>query len=214
MGKVLSAQGSGYFPICIPEGTPTPSKNFLSLTLQQAMSLFWRVKTWEAKITGTVSFNTGNSITYLLTNYQELVRNRPEINSEENYVCNGDETFSFGRVMEVLLASEGQDPVIFDFSWGFAYNFNPESGFGAYRNGNLFYPSFETAIVGPVVSYDAPTYNTNVGIYQISLNGFTISGELYAADNLAPSGAALIEIRAKEYWSYGGTWNTSTGEPL
>jgi hypothetical protein len=213
MGKVLSAQGSGYFPICIPEGTPTPPKNFLSLTLQQAMSLFWRVKTWEAKITGTVSANTGISITYLLTNYQEL-SGSPQINSEENYVCKGVEAFSFGRVIEVLLDFGGGDQVISDYAWSFLYNFNPEGGFGAYRNGNIFYPSFETQLPGPVVSYDAPTYNTNVGIYQISLNGFTISGDLYAADDLAPSGTALIEIRAKEYWSYGGTYSTTTGESL
>jgi hypothetical protein len=209
MGKVLSAEGSGYFPICIPEGTATPPRNFLSLTLEQAMSLFWKVKTWEAKITGSVFYNNGQTITYLLSTYQELVRNRPEINSEENYVCNGSAGFEFEKVIQASVAQEGGDPVIFDYRWNFLYTF-----LGAYRSGNLFYPYFQTEILGPVISYDAPTYNTNVGIYTISLNGFTISGDLYAADDNAPSGTALIEIRAKEYWSYGGTYNTSTGLPL
>jgi hypothetical protein len=209
MGKVLSAEGSGYFPTCIQEGTATPPRNFLSLTLEQAMSLFWRVKTWEAKITGSVSYNNGQTVTYLLSTYQELERNRPEINSEEDFVCNGNAGFEFERVIQVSVAQDGEDPFIFDYRWSFLYTF-----FGAYRNGNLFYPYFETQNVGPIISFDAPTYNTNVGIYQISLNGFTISGDLYAEDDNAPSGTALIEIRAKEYWSYGGTYNTQTGARL
>ena len=177
------------------------------------MSLFWKVKTWEAKITGTVNFNNGNSETYLLTTYQELSPSI-QINSEEYYVCKGFEAFSFGRTIQTSLVIGGADPVIFDYAWNFLYNFNSEGGFGAYRSGNLFYPSFETQLPGPVISFDAPTYNTNVGVYQISLNGFTISGELYALDDNAPSGNALIKIRAKEYWSYGGTYDTATGDPL
>jgi hypothetical protein len=214
MGKVLSAQGSGYFPICIPEGTPPEPRRHLSLTLQQAMSLFWKVKTWEAKVTGSVYYDDDYSITYLLSTYQEMQRVQPlsGLNSEEDYLCNGASRFSFRTPTEYSYVADGQSPIIIPYNFRFFYNFNPDSGSGSYRNGNLFYPAFETELEGGVSSWRDD--NTIVGTLQISLNGFTISRDLYFTDGRSASGNVLIEIRAKEYWSYGGTYNTQTGAPL
>ena len=41
---------------------------------------------------------------------------------------------------------------------------------------------------------------------------YDFSGDLFGPDG--SSGAVLIEVKAKEYWSYGDTYNTTTGKPL
>jgi hypothetical protein len=86
MGKVIHASYSGYFPTCIISGTPTPSQEYLSLTLEQAMALFWRVRTWEAKASGSFRDNVLEAnIEYTSGSFADMIPSI-EIEEEKNLV--------------------------------------------------------------------------------------------------------------------------------
>ena len=55
-------------------------------------------------------------------------------------------------------------------------------------------------------------YTAKIGTYKITYLDYDIVGNLFGTDG--SSGTALIEVNAKEYWSYGGTYSTTTGQPL
>jgi hypothetical protein len=215
MGKVLSAQGSGYFPICIPKLEPYLYQTTIPLTLEQAMALFWRVKVWEAKVSG--GWNDPNDPDYGTTtfinsnSYVNMVAQgvTPEINSEAEYICNGNGLFEFSRLIEVNREtpsgnSSGTGPLIMQY--GFS------SDFDARRSGNTYYPYFIISTIS-CSSENASGFSV-VGAFNLRISTHVITGFLYTLIERSAIGDVQIDIRPKEYWSYDGTWNTETGDKL
>jgi hypothetical protein len=203
MGKVLHASFSGYFPTCITSGTPTPPEEYLSLTLERAMALFWRVRTWEAKASG--SFNDASissNIEYTANSFEEMGAG-VVIEEEKNLVCKGNENFYFAREATGTITPDGGTPFDFDGILNFQYVFSSIKS-----NGTNYYPNFYISFINSITSF----YTSKIGTYNFKYLDNDLSGDLFGTDG--SSGNALIEIRAKEYWSYGGTYNTTTGEPL
>jgi hypothetical protein len=203
MGKVIHASYSGYFPTCIISGTPTPSQEYLSLTLEQAMALFWRVRTWEAKASGSFRDNVLEAnIEYTSGSFADMIPSI-EIAEEKNLVCKGSETFYFQRDATATITPDVGDPYNTYGAIGFQYIFSSIK-----NSGSTYYPSFVLACVNSLTS----VYTAKIGTYYIKYLGYTFTGDLFG--QAGSSGSALIEVNAKEYWSYGGTYNTSTGQPL
>jgi hypothetical protein len=200
MGKVLHASFSGYFPTCIIEGTPTPAQDYLSLTLEQAMALFWRVRTWEARASGSFfSGNTGSTIEYISSSFVDMTPTIT-IGQEEDLVCKGATTFFFQRSANAIITPPGSN-----FGGTIDFQFIFES---IARGGSTYYPSFFIASINALTLF-APTFTSKIGTYKITYLDFDIEGDLFGPDG--SFGSALIEINAREYWSYGGTYNTSNG---
>jgi hypothetical protein len=221
MGKVLHASASGYFPFCITDGEPPLTSDFyLELTLEQIMAIFWRVKTWEGKTSGSYIYTpypgapedelvtfSPNSFETMSTNYY--------VENEENLVCgitnppNAPNAPNLERdIVVVFSRTDGSDPGPYPTKLSWGLNFQP-----LYRNNSLYYLESQINAVGiagnVVVNYN----NYKVGTYKIAFLEYNITGNIYQFYE-STGGSVSLEIRAKEYWSYGGTYNTETGKPL
>jgi len=201
MGKVLHASFSGYFPTCISDGIPSPSQDYLSLTLEEAMAMFWKVRTWEARASGSFySANISSQIQYNSNSFSSMTPS-VVIDSEEILVCKGEETFNFSRTASVTITPDGGDPTTYNNdSIGFGFSFSSIA-----RSGSTYYPSFYIVSVN-AITLSVPSFGSKIGTYKITFSGSEINGDLFGPDG--SSGSALIEINAKEYWSYGGTYDT------
>ena len=171
-----------------------PEYFIFNSTLEQAMKMYWRVKTW--RVTVTVSGRTVGGI----SNGQYVEYFYKDAESEEDLVCPG-----VGLVLS--------DP------WG---NIGGEFAFQLFPNTNgtslaaffLFKPGDDSGEY--VISSIQNTFFNTLG-GQISLENFGPGGtcNFYIPNNLLPEYGGLgLSIRAHEYWSYGGTYDTATGEPV
>jgi hypothetical protein len=240
MGKVLHASYSGYFPFCTQQGTPSSSKEYLSLSLLEAMTLFWRVKKWEVKVTGVLNYTyppSGDSyrflqsLTYPSDSFFECETRGTNITTEEDFVCVQDaDDFIFGSFAPTREFQFGPDeeggplppPIVTNFLQFFIFKFTTldeliiTDGSNFYVNFISFVPG--TARLGTKDLDNFPEATKIQGNYSISFGGFTKNGDLYGeADGVAAprfpttSGSVSLQIRAKEYWSYGGEYDTTTG---
>ena len=241
MGKVLHASYSGYFPFCTEQGTPSSSKEYLSLTLLEAMTLFWRVKTWELAFSGEVNYTYPEgtllpgliqSIAFFNDSFFACETRGTNIAAEEDFVCVQDaDNFFFATI--------GSIPSIISFYQSEYIPYPPQNNSGKHffrlefttnnriktSDPNFFVTfadifSLPNALIGLKDLEDFPEMSKTIGSYSISFGGFTKNGILYCtADGVGPQGEILsgnvsLQIRAKEYWPYGGTYNTETGLPL
>jgi hypothetical protein len=241
MGKVLHASYSGYFPFCIEQGTPSSLQENLSLTLLGAMTLFWRVKKWEVALGGELNYTYPEgtflpglvqSITYPNDSFFVCETRGTNIATEEDFVCVQDaDNFIFasiGRIPNIISFYQSEyfpyPPMDNSFIQFFGLRFTTNDRIKT--SGSNFFVRFESmvsvpsVIVGTKDLENFPEMSKIVGSYSISFGDFTKNGILYGtADGEAQrdgsiSGDVSLQIRAKEYWSYGGTYNTETGQPL
>jgi hypothetical protein len=221
MGKVLHASYSGYFTGCIKEQNIL--KECVQGSLTQIMSLFWRVKKWEAKIDGSLErtiSGTRQSLNFDNT-FRELENQYPYATAEEDLVCFND----------------GSKPALVYYKIANWYNVDgvPASDtFGlvissGYRS-DQYYSGVERSgddyrVAASIITgtYFLANGNGNTppdytdplvlaGDYNINTNVGTLTGKLWSAFADTPA-TCVVTINAKEYWPYGGTWNTSTGNP-
>jgi len=214
MGKVLHASGSGYFPSCIQEGA-----GFWSL--QKAMDLYWRIRSWELNISLTYSIEIGGVPTQFTvapdSPYQLVRRENETVFPEEGGapLTSEDQLVCFNPY-----ASTG----LYDAGEPFAYVGCP----GATTDGTLYTPNF-----GLAATFDAkirPQLDPDRFQFEITSVGqsggqksFSIYGSTPISFQVLPLEAgdgeytfvdATLSLEPTEWWSYGGTYNTSTGEPL
>jgi len=197
MGKILSAQGSGYLPFCITPASTIPQQttgtNYpFALTLDQLVSLFWRVKKW------TYEDNLGS--------VGVSIQFSTEPENEETIVCNDSLYYNFIDFDRGLTLSRA-DIELFRNTSGSALTL---------KVGDLYYPyvSFYGTYSGGgdyATAWGDQEYSAT-GTFTISWLGYNISTLLYG--ELYPTRPFIAKYTATEYWSYGGTYNTSTGEPL
>ena len=196
MGKVLSAQGTGYYPSCIQVGERPNDESYLDLSIEEGMALYWRTKKWRVDASGSF---TSDDYDYPITySGSSLATRTPKVEAEENLVCTGKSEFV---VLGDILWNGGLSKA------EFAYDFT----FG-YKSDSKFYPYFvcNAPLIGTFPSGD------KVGNIFISFNGYTKTGSLYYSQDApgTPSGNVLLSFTCIEYWSYGGTYDTTTGQSL
>jgi len=197
VGKVLSAQGSGYYPSCIQTGSQTGSPYYLDLTIDQGMALYWRTRKWRVDASGGfISDSYGAPIIY--SGGGELTQYTP-VGSEEDLVCKGGDEYGFFGDINV---DSGTQPVeiFYDYTSG-------------YKSDSKFFPTFALNTIYISSSPAGSPPGQKIGDVRLLFNGYTITKDLYINDTGA-SGNVLLDFTCTEYWSFGGTYDTATGEPL
>jgi len=207
VGKVLSAHGSGYLPFCITPASTIPQENTgtyypFSLTLNQLVSLFWRVKKW------TYEDNLGlaGAGFSLFVNYPDGPGLQDLPGDEEGLVCI-DSYIYFNN----FYRSGGSISRIGDFEL-FSGSVLKVAGF--YYPKFFFSGSFDDPnipIDGNGFSAGGGTGNSQDGTFTISWLGYNVSAPLYGNTGVA---TFVPKLTAQEYWSYDGTYDTSTGALL
>lgn len=187
MGKVLHASYSGYFPFCLTPYEPSPFAPFYEpISRASAMRIWWRIK--KFRFYGT----------YVIDPYGpeseqrawEIIIERNSEN-EEGLVCNPNwivisQTNVSGAYFYIgqIYTEEAQLVV--------------ESGFSGF---------FQDGAQEQGISYNS-VYGENPKTYNFEGLIYYMTG----ANNIYNE-FTTINHQILEYWSYGGTWNTSTGQP-
>jgi hypothetical protein len=213
MGKVLSAQGSGYFPNCIEqvENITYPLKG----SLVNMMGIYWRVKKWTGSLSGT-AFIFGQPENEIIFSGAEFdIPNRDGERTEESLICNPSVDFLSERVVVGRIVRNDEQ-----ITGQYRIFINMRGDLVAQKQaGNVYsYPNLISVNIGFYGDFfvNKPTPFQIVGTWSVNWYGGSISGTLYARDQsdkyLDPN--VTLTITAKEYYSYGGTYNTQTGTPL
>ena len=199
-----------------------------NFTLDQMMEFYWRVKRWNISANGTFSRPPPATPGTLAENFS-LAVGRGEGRGGFEWEYPGIEAAS----EEVLVCGPGA-------LWGFSI-FQPVGdaivAFGASATGGLGSVSCE---VFSSITYDGTFYHTNMfffgnngglgqasfstdsggfpnvsqaGNFVITINSGVISAPIYTRYFDGFQITLNITMQAAEWWSYGGTWNTSTGLP-
>jgi hypothetical protein len=188
MGKVLHASGSGYFPGCIVAGDPADCP----WTLEKAMQTYWRVRTWTFTASGVIQLEDENlpfstTITDITSRDVETGEPRP---LEQGLVCS--------NLFEKRISNAY---CLIEF-------YQAETSGGLYNSG----------LVGEVVDDSNSlefVFAANISsAFNISILSTNIP---ITIDYVEPRGTVIsgsATLTPTEWWSYGGTYNTSTGEPL
>jgi len=231
MGKVLHASGSGYFTECVGVGIGNLGGGVFSL--DHFMKMYWRAKEFKFSISGEIYVTWPfppdpvdgipglfpfeyNNIIFPKFNYVEDFEGVNPIVNEEQMVCGiiyyadeyalpGDD--SFAQLNGVLATSNDlNDPATL-------YNFNTsrfELDLRDYVPSAIVYLSF-----GTESDLGFPFLES-----QINFGGVEVPGRLYVSLGLdylsmdASQSSFTASFEVDEFFSFGGTINTSTGEPL
>ena len=191
MGKVLHASGSGYFTGCIEESTDSV---YAVWPLEQAMQTYWRVRAWDFNANIVVRIfdypdegeNTDVPYTTSVTDIRSNAEEEEELVCFNEFFKAGVDLFFFPAKKVGDLYYSGLGGFIDDGASGTEFSFWVD---------NQTYPSpqFPISILGSTLDLTAFNYGEEQETEVISCTA-----------SLTPS----------EWWSYGGTYDTSTGEPL
>ena len=197
MGKVLHASYSGYFPFCIPEGTPENCP----WTLEKAMQTYWRIRTWTFFASGIATNTDDPSDTIPFSS--EIT----DITSRDN------ETGEPQTLEEGLVCGNLFENGILD-AYCLIEFYQAETSGGLYNSG----------LIGEVVDDRVDplefVFAANVSsAFSISILGTNIPITMtYKNDPDQESSYSITSgsatLTPTLWWSYGGTYNTSTGQPL
>jgi hypothetical protein len=202
MGKVFFAN---YFPYLCE--TPYGPVSCFDGDLNGFMRMYWRVRTW--KVTATLTGYTNPDGSIILPGPGDYIFTYGwNAQTEEDLVCE--------RQFQLISAPDFQwDETIFFFFWalqskpsqGNITNYQP--GFDLFIRPGDDAADAETAINREGVDNWAPvTINIdNFGSDIMSLTYYTTTGD-------TKWGAISLKVEAESYWPYGGTYDTTTGEPL
>jgi hypothetical protein len=202
MGKVLHASASGYFPFCIEEA-PEPTEEGsvvgsgtthpLGMSLENAMKLYWRIK--KIKLTTPRA-----SATALAESTKQ---------SEKFLVCTPNPIAGTASYFTTEIFRFTDISVFFQTPFIYKYN-------------DLYYPNFSLSFIDQEIDPVGPTITNG----QFFTNKIEIDYSVYSTYNFLGLGEVdlyafniigspeLGSVEVDEYWSYGGTYNTSTGLPL
>ena len=191
MGKVLHASGSGYFTSCIQNGAGYWS-------LDRAMEIYWRVKKWELNMSATyfidfpedpqtITLSPGTNV--LLTSFYE---------QEEELVCSSD-FYAPSASIEITFGDAAKSGSLY----------SPGFNFFAFLGASFSQGDFELDVYSGNSGPDVRSYSV-YGSTPIEFSYSIIDqyAEFFVLQD------ASFSLEPKEWWSYGGTYNTSTGEPL
>jgi hypothetical protein len=193
MGKVLHASGSGYFPSCIVAGEPEECP----WTLENAMKMYWRVRTWEFEASGMLQDEAGDFPPYP---FSITVENITSIDVDEI-----PQTLEESLVCGNYFLGSGAD-IFFGL---------PEKSGNLYNSGLLGYVETE-ADTGDLIEFQFST--KTVGPYNIPILGVNIPMDANTKEDEPEIPTEVISATASLtptlWWSYGGTYDTATGSPL
>jgi hypothetical protein len=193
MGKVLHASGSGYFPSCILAGEPEDCP----WTLEKAMQTYWRVRTWEFEASGRLQDKSKDFPPY---SFSLTASGITSVDAEEI-----PHTLEEGLVCYNSFLGGGAE----------IYFTQPEKSGNLYNSG-LFGAVITFANTGDEMEFGFSAKNVNE--YNLEILGVNIPMSAFVIDDDPEIGVDVISATATLtptlWWSYGGTYDTATGEPL
>jgi len=197
MGKVLHASGSGYFTNCIQNGT-----GFWSLG--KAMDIYWRVRNWELNMSTTYLIDfPENPVTITISPGTNVLLPSGAV-QEEDLVC--DNAFYAAPSPSGSYSS-------IEITFG-----NAAKSGSLYSPGFNFFSSFNVNFSLGDFELDVSTGNSGDDVRPYSVYGSTpIEFSYTITDQYAEFFVlqdASFSLEPKEWWSYGGTYDTSTGARL
>jgi hypothetical protein len=222
MGKILHASGSGYFVECVSVGASGFGVGVFSL--DHFMKMYWRAKEirFVLQATLTIIDPDGGGGTYFCSTptdppviFQKISNEYggPSIVNEEEMVCGFyyEANFLENGLLEGVIATSqdvNNPATLYNFGGGLGTidlgDLNPDLGNTGLIRITLGQPtSFPYNIQGPI---------NFGGVTVQGYLGFTPDEFPFILDTSASSFTASFEV--DEYFSFGGTINTSTGEPL
>ena len=199
----------GAFPFCLSIGTPEEGLQYLELTLKQAMTLFWKVKTWEGKASGNIKCNGGPNFddstdTYISNGYAEFSNNYapyfPPNFTQEKLVCPFLSSDFRGYIGDQTIKFNDQAPQTAKFN-SLTYYCSSEVGAVIDSNSNIIYVPFD--MQSSAVYTSRIWGNDYAGECELSFEGYKESFPMYAFCNWGGSkigGSISMSVRAKEYW--------------
>lgn len=204
MGKILHASGSGYFPSCIQTASNSP------WTLEEAMETYWRVRTWKFEasgLTGAVEDPPPTQPFSTLINLTSGDGGTP-YTTEEQLVCSN--YFSYydpinDEYSQIGFGNPGKSGSLYTSGIAGSLRDDTEGPFGGFTGYQFrVYPEY------PVPT--EPSYYDAV----FSILGKTIPMIVFQIGEVGDVSFADVTatLTPTLWWSYGGTYNTSTGEPL
>jgi hypothetical protein len=201
MGKVLHASGSGYFPYCIQESTDS---RYAIWSLENAMKTYWRVRSWNFSASGTANSGEGGEDFPYSVSVEGIQSGSGDIflselyTQEKQLVCGGG--FYFGAEGDDLIAN---------------IRFGTVKKVGDLYNAGLSGLVYDNIQSGNEYRFGTPT----VGMQITSTLSFCGGSIPIGATSLSEEvPVTLLSLTASltpaSWWSYGGTYDTATGEPL
>jgi hypothetical protein len=212
MGKILSARGSGYFPYCIQESTD--SRNAI-WSLENAMKTYWRVRSWSFSANAIRrTYDQPNPEQYtdtpFTTNLDNIVSKwfpAPNYDvltittKEEELVCGAFFTEGLYEFVDIWGVIE------FGIVKKVADQYNPGlDGFVVDLLNAVRY-SFRSTLNGAQAT---STISFCGGTLPIGVDSIAEGGEFpEGIISLGP-----VSLTPTSWWSYGGTYDTTTGARL
>jgi hypothetical protein len=205
MGKVLHASSSGYYPFCLSSSL---NNSYFDGGLENNMTLFWRVKNWGLLfdvswiVTSPVSTTTEIS-TNQLGSSGPFKPNGAQIGDEESLVCADYIFFEWPCTQIVTTPSSTTTTTVI-----------ARLTVGGQATESRIYFTFSVADI--LITSDPPPFlprkkagDANIVAYNINR---AIPAYVITSFNIfSPTGFDDISLTATEYWSYGNTWDTTTG---
>jgi len=193
VGKVLTPN---YFPFCFfPDGNTSPSR-----TLAKTMYEYWVAKTWRVRVfmQDLGSFPPANP-------YYDFYFGLSSP-TEEDIPCNPPFIYKYGDITENEFIDSGFSSYVADnatssFIGGYFSRFN-EANDDELRIGNL--ENLDQTGTTNIVFGDGHTISVPYGIASGGIPDPTNFYEVFTG----------LQITIQDYWSYGGTYDTATGNPL
>ena len=209
MSKVLFPD---YFPNRCPPYDDHP--RYWNTDLAGFMRIYWRVKTWQVRVT---NYNPGflnpegdyipESTETAILKYERVDYQYALLTSEEQLVCG----LNFLEPREIT----GVDHMDY-YQFGFDPSFNNYNSYSldsraAFRIGTGNQKDTQIGV------YPTGDPNYNPAAYTVTIENFGSNSATATFFQHIPEYYELLttaRIIALEYWSYGGTYDTATGEPL
>ena len=215
MGKVLHASESGFFPFCINPSIEFPE---IQVPLLDAMEFYWRIKRYKFSMPASSFTVSGDSlpsvVVFSCVAVNDIVSSNLFASTEEDIVCG----FGGGSLMSVVL------PFIQTVD---GESFDATSSFGVFpqivSQGNIVTPPetvglnvFTQADGGYFFIADSAPSFAQCGTLTVKItNTLKYNFKIFFALSLVSvSGSINILLEPNEYWSYGETYDTTTGLPL
>jgi hypothetical protein len=223
----------GLFPSCLKKGVP-PQQGAdtgwpINLPLDQFMKWIWRVESWELTSESS-TFGTETATTFPPNpeNYSNVWGTKP-VNqfpktvsrvglNPENFSCQQNLFTLDTNIQGEATVIQGGDPFKVPFTHAVQLRIELND---TYINGNTVYPKFSGNPSGwaSTRKYSVPKVNAGVKI-NMTLDGVNIPMFVYWQPNWiiypswTASGTTTYVIEPKTYFSYGGTYDTQTGQVI
>jgi len=209
MGKILFPK---YFPTCPTDGSEYVVPGYtavITATLAETMKSFWRPR--KIKVSGSYTqFSEGPRECVIPANFELIIKS--PYGSEEEMICE--------PVLNWVVASSNNIENIDDcFNWGgnpFYYGdpLNSFYTFNAFEIIPAYGPDPQSCNAGVLIK-QLYLVESNGGPYDwVPIDIVGVQYQMATYVNEFGFGYVGASVEVLEWWSFGGTYNTETGNPL